>query len=110
MTTMIRTLHLRDTPDVTIPVRIYAPIAESVDWSCRAEIAWPNGLWGRGVTGVDAIQAFELALRMVGTELYTSDLHRRQRLVWLEPGQGYGFPVPATIRDMLIGEDRRRFG
>ena len=110
MTTMIRILHLADAPSVTIPIRIYAPIAEAVDWSCRAEIGWPDDPWGRDVTGVDAIQAYEMALRLVGTELYTSNLHKARRLVWLEPGQGYGFPVPIILRDLLIGEDRKRFG
>lgn len=110
MTTLIRILRLTNAPGVTIPVRVYEPVAEPLDWSCRAEIGWPDGMWSRDVTGVDPIQALELALRMIGTQLYVSDLHRAGRLVWLEPGQGYGFPVPVTIRDMLIGEDRRRFG
>jgi hypothetical protein len=24
-----------------------------------------------------------------------------------EPGAGYGFPVPATMRDLLVGEDAK---
>jgi hypothetical protein len=60
----------------------------------------------RAAIGIDAIQAFELALRMIGTNLYTSDLHRSGRLMWLQPGQGYGFPVPNTLRDLLVGEDK----
>jgi hypothetical protein len=110
MTTMIRILRLTDAPDVTIPVRIYAPVPEPLDWSCRAEISWPDGQWARDVTGIDALHAHEMALRFVGTELYMSDLHKARRLVWLERGQGYGFPVPVVIRDLLVGEDRRRFG
>lgn len=109
MTPMLRTLTVPDA-DVTIPIRVYMPIPEPLDWSCRVEISWPDSLWARDVTGVDAIQAFELALRLVGTELYMSDLHRDGRLVWLERGQGYGFPVAGAIRDVLVGEDRRRFG
>ena len=26
---------------------------------------------------------------------------------WLEPGRGYGFPVPDNIRDLLVGDDKR---
>jgi hypothetical protein len=110
MITMIRLLHLTDAPDVSIPVRVHAPIPAAIDWSCRVEIGWPGKPWGRDVTGVDAIHALELALRMVGTELYSSDLHAKGRLIWLEPGDGYGFPVPRTIRDLLVGQDRERFG
>jgi hypothetical protein len=28
-------------------------------------------------------------------------------LVWEAPGQGYGFPVPNNIRDLLVGEDKK---
>lgn len=85
------------------------PKDEAGQWT-RAEIGWPDGLWSRETTGIDAIQAFELALRLVGTQLYCSHLHAEGRLVWIERGFGYGFPVPVTIRDLLIGEDRKQFG
>ena len=104
---MIRTLRLLESPGTTIPVRIAMPTQLPVDWSCRAEIDWPDARWSRDVVGIDAIQALQLALQMIGTELYCSDLHRQGRLVWLAPGAGYGFPVPVVIRDMLIGEDRK---
>ena len=26
-------------------------------------------------------------------------------LAWLSPGRGYGFPVPQSIRDLLVGDD-----
>ena len=62
--------------------------------------------WERRAVGIDAIQSLQLALRMIGTELYASEYHKAGRLVWLKPGSGYGFPVPNIIRDMLVGEDR----
>ena len=43
---------------------------------------------------------------MIGTHIYCSEYHRSGDLSWGEPGQGYGFPVPHTIRDVLIGDDR----
>lgn len=110
MTTMLRVLHFTDAPDISIPVRIHTPVRSKIDWSCRAEIGWPGQPWSRDVTGIDAIDAVELALRMVGTELYCSEWHASKRLVWLAPGDGYGFPVPRSISDMLIGQDRTRFG
>jgi Domain of unknown function (DUF6968) len=109
MTAMLRVLHLTDMPDVSIPVRVHPPVRAKIDWSCRVEIGWPDRPWSREVTGTDAIEAVEFALRMVGTELYCSEWHTNKRLVWLAPGDGYGFPVPRTISDLLIGQDRKRY-
>jgi len=44
---------------------------------------------------------------LVGTEFYTSRYHKAGTLVFEERGRGYGFPVPANIRDMLVGDDAR---
>lgn len=83
------------------------PVQDDLDWSCAFfSIGWPDRILERKVFGIDAIQSLELALRMIGTELYASAYHKAGRLMWLKPGAGYGFPVPNTIRDMLIGEDR----
>jgi uncharacterized protein DUF6968 len=57
--------------------------------------------------GVDAVQALELALRLVGTFIYTSDHHASGHLMWQAAGEGYGFPVTNSIRDMLVGEDKK---
>jgi hypothetical protein len=53
------------------------------------------------------VQALELALKMVGTLLYTSDHHNAGTLIWHEPGKGYGFPVSNAIRDLLLGDDAK---
>jgi hypothetical protein len=47
-----------------------------------------------------------LAFQMIGADLYTSSYHKSGRLMFDEPGQGYGFPVPNSLRDLLIGHDR----
>ena len=60
--------------------------------------------------GVDAIQALELALRMIGAFIYSSDHHASGNLVWEAPGKGYGFPVANSIRDLLVGDDKKYFG
>lgn len=103
---MIRTLRLTDEAETTIPVHVFPPVQEDIDWSCAFSIGWPDRTLERYVLGIDAIQSLELALRMIGTELYTSEYHKAGRLMWLKPGGGYGFPVPSIIRDTLIGEDR----
>jgi len=53
------------------------------------------------------VQALVIALKLVGTELYTSEAHAGGRLRWETEGGGYGFPVPGTIRDLLVGDDAR---
>ena len=87
--------------------RIFAPERAEIDWSCQVEIDWPDGTVTGVATGVDAVQALDLALKMVGAQNYASDHHRSGRLEWLHPREGYGFPVPNNMRDMLIGDDKR---
>ncbi|MDR4305447.1 hypothetical protein IHQ68_02265 [Chelatococcus sambhunathii] len=103
-----RTLHVvRGESTVAMDVRVYVP--EPTDggaWSCRYEIDWPERARSFHSCGVDAFQALELALKMVGSELYASEHHKFGRLSWLQPGAGYGFPVAPAFRDCLIGEDK----
>jgi hypothetical protein len=102
-----RTLTLRRTSgDVEIPIRIFAPEQKAGDWSCQFEIAWPDGTWTMAAGGVDAVQALHIALQLVGAQIYASDHHASGKLMWLEPGKGYGFPVPSSIRDLLVGDDK----
>jgi len=104
--TRVLTLRLAQ-EKIEIPIRIFAPEPQEIDWLCRVEIDWPDGKVARGAVGVDAIHSLELALRMVGAQIYASDHHESGRLEWLKPGKGYGFPVPNNIRDVLVGDDKR---
>jgi hypothetical protein len=102
-----RVLTIQDgAVDKSVPIRIYAPEFDG-GWRCRYEIGWPDGAWTSAAGGVDAVQALHLALQKIGTEIYFSEHHRSGALRWIEPGQGYGFPVPKDARDILIGEDQR---
>jgi hypothetical protein len=103
-----RVLKLRGVEgDVDIPVHLYAPQEKPDHWWCEFDIGWPEGALRRAAAGEDAMQALELAIRMIGALIYTSDHHESGRLMWLEAGRGYGFPVPNGIRDLLVGDDRR---
>jgi hypothetical protein len=105
---MIATRLLRLQGEGTeIPIRVFAPVDHGESWSCRYEINWPEGLWTMEAFGLDSIQAILPAFQMIGADLYTSSHHQSGRLMFDEPGQGYGFPVPAGIRDLLIGNDRK---
>jgi hypothetical protein len=106
-----RTLKLRrGATDVEIPIRIFSPeISKRDSWSCRYEIDWPDQKWSMTTWGVDAVQALVNALQMIGSEIYTSNYHKSGKLYLDAPGRGYGFPVPATLRDLLQGDDAKFF-
>lgn len=92
-----------------IPVRLFAPVRQGTDWSCKFEIGCPEGTLTMTAKGIDAVQALHLALQMIGAFLYSSDHHASGNLMWQEEGRGYGFPVTSGIRDMLIGDDKNLF-
>jgi hypothetical protein len=101
-----RVLKLRQGPgEIPVPIRVFAPEQRESDWACRFEIDWPDETFTLHAMGVDAVQAMELALKMIGASIYGSDHHAAGDLMWLEPGKGYGFPVSHNIRDLLIGDD-----
>lgn len=91
--------------NIAVPVTVHPPQEGERDWSCAYEIGWPDGPRRGFGYGIDATQAMLLALKAVGTDLYTTDYHRSGRLRWIEPGDGYGYPVPKIIRHLLVGGD-----
>lgn len=52
------------------------------------------------------MQAFYQALKLIGTDLYTSNEHADGKLRWEKSGGGYGFPVPRNLRSLLVGDDK----
>jgi hypothetical protein len=96
---------LGDNGQSEVPVSLFASEESAGVWSCRYQIGWPESTRENLAYGVDAIQAMILALQKVGIELYTSDAHKSGRLVWHNPGEGYGFPVSQNVRDLLVGDD-----
>ena len=106
-----RVLKLRQrTGEIPVPIRVFAPEQREIEWACRFEIEWPSEIIGLDAMGVDAVQALELALRMIGAFIYSSDHHACGQPVWEAPGKGYGFPVANSIRDMLVGDDKKYYG
>jgi hypothetical protein len=101
-----RSLKIRSgITDAEVAVRLFAPEENEGTWWCRYEIDWPNGKKASAAAGVDSIQAIVLALQKIGVELYCSDHHKSGGLIWTESGRGYGFPVAADVRDLLLGDD-----
>lgn len=104
-----RVLKIREPGgDRDVLVRIFAPVYEERrGWGCRYEIDWPDRLRSGRSGGFDTVQALEIALTLVGAELYASSYHEAGTLMFQQAGSGYGFPVPSTMRDMLIGDDAK---
>ncbi len=93
--------------DVDVLIRLFWPTRNKEAWYCRWEIDWPDRQRVNSAGGVDAIQALLLALSMIGAELYCSDEHQSVGLSWGQDWIGYGFPLPANLRDLLIGDDAK---
>jgi hypothetical protein len=105
-----RILKIRyPTEDIDVPIHVYSPKQGNGSSTCRFTIGWPDGEIEMAAGGVDEVQAIDLALKMIGAFLYSSDHHASGSLMWLEKGNGYGFPVSNDLRDMLIGDDKRFF-
>jgi hypothetical protein len=104
----VLTLLREDGSKLPFKARIFAPKEADGPWFCIAEIEWPQGTKRMQAYGVDSVQAIMMGLQIIGIWLYTSEAHKQGRLYFESPGSGYGFPVPAGLRDALIGDDRHR--
>jgi hypothetical protein len=91
--------------DVDVEIRLFKPVRDGDGWICNYEVDWPTGCKKSYGAGVDAIQAILLSLQKIGIELYTSNYHENDTLRWVDQGGGYGFPVPKTVRHLLVGHD-----
>ncbi len=103
-----RTLYIsRPDGDLPVTVDIHAPHeVEAYHWACDYEIGWPEGKRIYAGHGVDSVQALWIAMQMIGIELYTNEHHKAGRLYSERQKGGYGFPIAANCRDLLVGDDR----
>lgn len=92
-----------------IEIRIYQPQQLAHSWGCKYEIDWPEGKYSITAQGEDALQSLTIALQMIGADLYTSAYHQEGSLRAYDKEDGYGFPVPNNLRDLLIGVDKISF-
>ncbi|MGN6571461.1 MAG: DUF6968 family protein [Pseudolabrys sp.] len=97
----------RPNGDADIAVRIYAPVEDGRSWFCRYEVDWPGENHKMKMGGADSVQALVAALYAIGAEIYSSSYHKEGRLYLDKPGDGYGFPVVPTLRDLLQGDDAK---
>lgn len=78
--------------------RFFLPTAADVDFECRYEIAWPEGVRSRIVKGVDSVQALLLAMQTAHTDFLTCRENGCRQVTWLDQ-RGLGLPVAKTIQD-----------
>lgn len=95
-----------DGRELNVAIVVGTPDGEGDDWKCPYSISWPDRTVQRFARGVDGLQAAYLAQEMIGAAIYASDLHKQGRLKWRRPENGYGFPVPKGMRDLLVGDDK----
>jgi hypothetical protein len=97
-----RQFDLRDGGKVTVTIGKPERFPDSNDYYCPYQIVGSKRSHVRYAGGVDAVQALDLALKMIGADLYTSDEARNGALSWeggSEKGD-LGFPVPDVLRDL----------
>lgn len=94
-----RILALYGVERVVVIVGLPRPHPEG-DFYCPWEIRGLADEKVRSAHGIDAIQAFWLALHRIGAYLYTSDEGRSRRLSWLGEAD-LGFPVTKGLEGLL---------
>ena len=78
--------------------RFFVPTAADVDFECRYEIAWPEGVRSGIVPGVDSVQALLLAMQTAHIDLLASRENDGRQVTWLNQ-QSLGLPIAEVIRD-----------
>jgi len=71
------------------------------DFLCDFGIAGPRTQHRGSVMGIDAFQALQLTMERIGTELLFSEEGQTGGLRWLDTAYEIGFPVPASIEDLV---------
>jgi hypothetical protein len=82
-----------DEHDVEVPVAIHLPVEVDRAWRCDYEIGWPRNPRTFRAFGVDGVQALQLAMFAIGTELWASHYHHAGLLIFKDDNPGYGFPA-----------------
>lgn len=108
MTIATRTLTIvTEATERIVPVTLSRPTQSANGaWSCAYSIGWPDEPFQGAGWGYDAFQALQLSMELIGAHLYASPYHKAGQLVFTKAGAGYGFVVPRSIRDHLVGQDR----
>jgi hypothetical protein len=99
-----RELDIADGSKVLVTIGIPQPFPELTSFYCPYQI---DGLGKRHVRyagGVDAVQALELAMKCIATDLYTSDAFKSDKLRHLGM-RNLGFPYLDAIAELVPPEN-----
>jgi hypothetical protein len=101
-----RRLYLDGDPDVTVQILLGRPQASPISSNdgfmlCPYQILGIGDQKVRCAGGVDAFQALQLAMEMIGSELYIKLNPRHDGKLRWEAGEAndLGFPSPSILRD-----------
>jgi hypothetical protein len=87
-----------ETRERKFEARLFMPALREGTWGCRFEIDAPISV-SQDVYGETSIQALALALKLMATHLYGSDLYRAKQLGAFGEFGGYlGLPAPAEVQ------------
>jgi hypothetical protein len=93
-TRSIEVLTKEGSPERTMTVLIGRPTQEPTgEWRCPYQIIGDGSEHPFGALGLDAVQAIELALKIIGARLAATTEAREGRLRWAGE-RDLGFPLP----------------
>lgn len=87
---------------ITVVIGKPEKFPDAEDFYCPYQIVGLGSGRVRYAGGIDAVQAMQLALKMVGADLYTSPESQAKQLTWQggESSGDLGFPVPDSVKDL----------
>ena len=77
-------------------VELGKPVFDGTAFGCTFRLSYAGKERQMTIFGEDAFQALMLALKTVSVDLKHTDWLPRDRMHWLEPGNGTGFSDPDT--------------
>jgi hypothetical protein len=94
-----RRLSLVDEPSREILVKMGKPQSlDGKDWYCPTQVTGIGNEKVYGIFGSDAIQAIELAMRFLGSELQRLNTQHQGRIRWNDAPTGwFGFPIDTKL-------------
>jgi len=94
-----RQLCLVDDPSREILVKIGKPqLSEHNDYVCPIQVTGIGEERVYGIYGVDSVQALELGMRALGSELQRLNTQHQGRIGWGDAPKGwFGFPIDTKL-------------
>lgn len=94
-----RLLELAGDPVAEVLVKIGKPErSEHNDFCCRVQVTGLGDERVHGIFGVDSVQALELAMRFLGSELQHLNTQYKGQLRWGDAPTGwFGFPIDTKL-------------